>query len=327
MPALSRLTVLVCDSVPAVGQLYEELTRSPLVERVVVQENLDEAERAAAETAFDVVIVDPLSTGLTRTGDLALGWSAAGIAVVLYVDLAAVEQQASMFYRGARSGLKEIYTLDKRTPAQMLTAETEAMLIACRDFRLLATGPARTGQLFAQVRGIAAETGDDKLKQAVEDVGEIRALEMARSELTGPASAARSVFLSYRFTEENGYVRGLSGLLEDRGFTVVTGRRADGYVGSAVLNRIRDCEYFVSLMTRARRFAGDEEKYATSAWLIEEKGAALAFRKYLVLLVEEGVDDIGGLQGDWQLHMFTPTTFTAAARDAVAQLVDRGGRA
>ncbi|MFF5218650.1 hypothetical protein [Micromonospora sp. NPDC000442] len=326
MPALSRLTVLLCDSVPAVRQLYQELTNSPLVERVVVEESLDEAERAVANDSFDVVIVDPLATGLTRTGDLALGWSAAGIAVVLYVDLATVEDHAAMFYRGARSGLKEMYALDKRTPAQMLAAETEAMLVKCRDFRLLATGTSRTGRLLDRVRDIAADTGDDTLEQLIEDVDETRSLEAARSDLVRPTSTPASVFLSYRFAEEDGYVRGLSGLLEDRGFTVVTGRRADGYVGAAVLNRIRECEFFVSLMTRARRFAGDEERYATSAWLIEEKGAALAYRKYMVLLVEEGVDDIGGLQGDWQRHVFTPTTFTAAARDAVAQLLERCGR-
>ncbi|WP_341716687.1 hypothetical protein QQG74_22235 [Micromonospora sp. FIMYZ51] len=327
MPTLSRLTVLLCDSVPAVRRLYQELTDSPLVERVVVEESLDEAERAVANDAFDVVIIDPLVTGLGRAGDLALGWSAAGMAVVLHVDLATVEDHASMFYRGTRTGLKEMYTLDKRTPPEMLAAETEAMLVKCRDFRLRATGASRTDRLLDRVRDIAADTGDDKLEQLVEDVEETQSLAAARPGSARSTGTPASVFLSYRFAEEDGYVRGLSGLLTDRGFTVVTGRRADGYVGAAVLNRIRDCEFFVSLMTRARRFAGDEERYATSAWLIEEKGAALAYRKYMVLLVEEGVDDIGGLHGDWQRHVFTPTTFTSAARDAVAQLLERSGRA
>ncbi|MBX7266134.1 hypothetical protein KIF24_08940 [Micromonospora sp. Llam7] len=326
MPALSRLTVLLCDSGVAAGRLYQELTGSPLVERVVVAASLDEAIRGTADNAFDVVIVDPLSTGLARTGELALGWSAAGMAVVLHVDQAVVEEQASVFYRGERVGLKELYTLDKRTPAQMLAAEAEAMLIKCREFRLLATGRSRTDRLLDRMRDMAADSGDDNLEQLVEDVDETRSLERARTGVVRPAVARGSVFLSYRFEEEDGYVRGLTGLLEDQGFTVVTGRGADGYVGAAVLNRIRGCEFFVSLMTRARPFAGAGQKYATSAWLIEEKGAALAYRKYLVLLVEEGVDDIGGLQGDWQRHVFTPTTFTTAARAAVAQLRHRSGR-
>lgn len=75
----------------------------------------------------------------------------------------------------------------------------------------------------------------------------------------------------------------------------------------------------------------DKEKsdgtYTTSPWLLEEKGAALAFGKYLVMLVEEGVTDLGGLQGDWQMHHFGAKGFTAAALKAVRQLRSASGRA
>jgi hypothetical protein len=62
--------------------------------------------------------------------------------------------------------------------------------------------------------------------------------------------------------------------------------------------------------------------YTTSPWLLEEKGAALAMNKRIVLMVEEGVgaDEIGGLQGDWQRIHFTPKGFTTAALSAVKQL-------
>jgi hypothetical protein len=73
----------------------------------------------------------------------------------------------------------------------------------------------------------------------------------------------------------------------------------------------------------------DKEKtdgtYTTSPWLLEEKGAAIAFGKYLVLLVEEGVTDFGGLQGDWQRHHFSEKGFTTAALKAVRQLRSTAG--
>jgi hypothetical protein len=37
-------------------------------------------------------------------------------------------------------------------------------------------------------------------------------------------------------------------------------------------------------------------------------------------MIEEGVDDIGGLQGDWQRIHFGPKGFLKAAMDAVEQL-------
>jgi hypothetical protein len=68
----------------------------------------------------------------------------------------------------------------------------------------------------------------------------------------------------------------------------------------------------------------DKEKvdgtFFTSPWLIEEKGVAFAYQKPLVLMIEEGVTDFGGLQGDWQGIDFTPKGFLKAAQKAVKQL-------
>ena len=71
-------------------------------------------------------------------------------------------------------------------------------------------------------------------------------------------------------------------------------------------------------MTRADEKA--DGTFTTSPWLLEEKGAALAFGKKIVLMVEDGVADIGGLQGDWQRIHFTPKGFIMAAIKAVQQL-------
>ena len=65
--------------------------------------------------------------------------------------------------------------------------------------------------------------------------------------------------------------------------------------------------------------------WTTSPWLLEEKGAALALRKPIVLMVEEGVDDFGGLQGDWQRIHFGAKGFLTAAVQAVDQLESYAG--
>ena len=112
-------------------------------------------------------------------------------------------------------------------------------------------------------------------------------------------------------------------LLEMSGFDVVTGQVANTYVSKAVIERIRDCEYFICLMTQdAKKMDGT---FTTSAWLLEEKGVALAIGKPIVLMVEEGVTDFGGLQGDWQRIHFGQKGFTSAALQAVEQLRSYAG--
>ena len=137
-----------------------------------------------------------------------------------------------------------------------------------------------------------------------------------------PEVDPKSVFLSYRFAESE-YVAGLTALLEERGFDVRTGSEADTYISKAILERIRRAEYFLCLMTRAHE--RKDGTFATSSWLLEEKGAALALGKRIVLMVEDGVEDIGGLQGDWQQIRFKPKEFTVKALQAAQQLASYSG--
>jgi len=138
-----------------------------------------------------------------------------------------------------------------------------------------------------------------------------------------PNVRANTVFLSCRFADIQ-YIDGLKALLLDAGFDVITGDNASGSVGHTILERIRESEFFVSLMTRNER--KEDGTFTTSPWLLEEKGAALAFGKYLVILIEKGVTDFGGLQGDWQVHHFVAKSFTAAALKAVKQLKSAAGQ-
>jgi hypothetical protein len=130
-----------------------------------------------------------------------------------------------------------------------------------------------------------------------------------------------SIFLSHRFVEKE-YIEGLIKILQMGEFNVVSAEYVAGYISQSILERIKNSEFFLCLMTR------DKEKidgtYTTSPWLLEEKGAALAMNKKIVLMIEEGVTDIGGLQGDWQRIHFTPKGFTNAALQAVEQLKNYG---
>jgi hypothetical protein len=106
--------------------------------------------------------------------------------------------------------------------------------------------------------------------------------------------------------------------LKHEKFEVMTGESACTYISRAILDRIKVCDLFLCLMTR------DEVKadgtYTTSPWLLQEIGAAVALDKPLVLMVQDGVSGIGGLQADWQRIHFTDKTFLRAALDALQQL-------
>lgn len=121
----------------------------------------------------------------------------------------------------------------------------------------------------------------------------------------------KSIFLAYSYRpEDDEFVAGFKTFLVDRNYTVVDGK-ADrlGPISKAILEKISKVKYAVIVMTiRDEKVNG---KYTTAAWLLEEKGAALALGKNVAMFVEEGIDenDIGGLQGDSQRFHFTRNNF------------------
>jgi hypothetical protein len=243
---------------------------------------------------------------------------------VLYVDKAAAESHRAEFYRGERSRFSHYFTLDKRTPPAAFRDELRPVLRSCRldlSWRMSEVSLARLLQKTEQLRDGAEVAQGVALVHEVSDLlGDLAA--RARTEKALPPR--KTVFLSHRFADED-YVRGLVRLLVQSGFEVVTGKSANTFVSKAVLDRIKACEFFVCLMTRDQ--AKTDGTYTTSPWLLEEKGAALAFGKPLVLMVEEGVTDYGGLQGDWQRIHFGAKGFLTAALEAVEQLSSYAGQA
>ncbi len=78
-------------------------------------------------------------------------------------------------------------------------------------------------------------------------------------------------------------------------------------VSDKVNDRIKSAELFIGVFTRKSKNA--DGTYSTSTWVIEEKAAAIAAGKKLLLFVEEGVNDFGGLQGDYEYVRFNRKKF------------------
>lgn len=93
-------------------------------------------------------------------------------------------------------------------------------------------------------------------------------------------------------------------VFEAIGITVATGEKPRvGGISEKVKRRIEKQYIFIGVFTRKHKIA-EKESWTTSEWVIDEKAYAVGRNKKLVLLVEEGVDSIGGIQGDAEYIKF-----------------------
>lgn len=123
-----------------------------------------------------------------------------------------------------------------------------------------------------------------------------------------------SVFVGQSFAGADADVNSaVFGLLEAWGLKVLTGEKPKAdTVSKKVRERIESSAIFVGIFTRRERIRSRRE-WTTSSWVIDEKAYALAKGKTLVLLRENGVQSIGGIQGDYEYIEFT--------RDSLVDLV------
>jgi CheY-like chemotaxis protein len=323
----SGLRVLVADQDSVVSDvLVHELRANQSLSAVELATSVPEVVTRLHSGTFDIIFIDPLSLGLDEATNFIFSTrdTLPHIVFVLFIDMARAEHRNDDFYSGPRTRFLHYFKLDKRTPVATFRNEIDTALERCLlDMRLM--GPVQ--RQLEDIRIEASNLADSAPEDAAQAIHELSAklddlLERLPASPGKTGVRSNSVFLSCRFADSQ-YVDGLRELLEVAGFEVITGDNASGYISQTILERIREAEFFICLMTR------DKEKtdgtYTTSPWLLEEKGAALAFGKYLVLLVEEGVTDYGGLQGDWQRHHFGAKGFTGAALKAVRQLRSASG--
>lgn len=318
------LSILVVDSDQAATRaLTEGAAQDQRVAVITVAHNIEAAWRELHSGDYNTVVIDPLSIGINPASDFifSVRRTLPRTVFVLFVNSAEVDSRRAEFFSGDRQRFTRYYSLDKRTPVDAFPDEVRAMLTRCVSL-LSWMLSAESLKKIKEILG----TGESPTTITRELSAELDA-ELDRTiSLVTPGEPVptprRTVFLSHRFAERE-YVEGLTRLLEKEGFTVSIGSPANTYVSQAILQRIAEADYFVCLMTR------DKEKvdgnYTTSPWLLEEKGAALALKKPVVLLVEHGVDDFGGLQGDWQRIHFGPKGYLNAVLQAVGQLNSYAG--
>jgi hypothetical protein len=318
------LKVLVCDTEDGPAELLrtgvERSSQVLLAKRVA---SLTDARTELDSRGYNAVFIDPLSLNLEDAASFIFDVRRRlpEIVFVLYLERALAERDRARFYSGDRKRFAHYYSLDKGTPTSAFADELAATLMLCRDDLRRRLSAVSLERLRAEANELASRGApvDRALLQAVDE----SLSRLARSTPTAVSREARTVFLSHRFAEEE-YVKGLRTLLDQNGFQTMTGQSSNTYISRAIIERIRQADLFVCLMTRADPKA--DGTFTTSPWLLEEKGVALAFGKPLVIMVEEGVSDFGVLQGDWQRIHFGAKGFLSAALEAVAQLRSYAGR-
>jgi hypothetical protein len=115
-----------------------------------------------------------------------------------------------------------------------------------------------------------------------------------------------TAFVGHSFAKaDEGVVDFVTTLLQSVGIGVVTGKKPKADRISDKVKELIDHQHiFVGVFTRRDQIKG-KSTWTTSPWVIDEKAYAVAGKKVLILLREEGVDSIGGLQGDYEYLTFS----------------------
>ena len=136
-----------------------------------------------------------------------------------------------------------------------------------------------------------------------------------------------AVFIAHQFNTDDSdlvaYIR--DSVLSPLGLQLLDGR-ADGLeeFRVSILTKIRQARFFLCLLTKRTELASGA--YASSVWLYQETGVAVAYGKKPLLLVEDGIDSqyVGELQSIYEHITFTrsnhPQKFDAIGRRFLVDL-------
>ena len=128
---------------------------------------------------------------------------------------------------------------------------------------------------------------------------------VAQAEAQADAPFMQKAFLGHSFLpNDKRVVNCVNQILTAIGIVVVTGEkpRADK-ISEKVKRLIEDQTIFVGVFTRRDKIARKNE-WTTSPWVVDEKAYAVGKGRKLILIKEEGVGSIGGIQGDYEFIEF-----------------------
>ncbi len=131
-----------------------------------------------------------------------------------------------------------------------------------------------------------------------------------------------SAFVGHSFLKKDRIlVDAIKKILQALGVKCDSGEKPEGgSISKKILDRIGRNDIYVGVFTRRNKLA-DQKRWTTSSWVVEEKAAAIDRGKRLLLLVEEGVDEIGGLQGDYEYVKFSRGAFY----ESLSKIIDYVG--
>ena len=149
--------------------------------------------------------------------------------------------------------------------------------------------------------------------------------------LESQVSPPKRVFISFAKATGEKVFEAVSKRLEEQGFEVTTGFKVDkqdqGYVLRRVLTQMKRSTIYVGLLTKTLEVIvrEGERLSAPSVWTVEEKGMALALKKPVILMVEDGIHE-----DFWQKvlphrvhHVFNRYNFNEKVDDLVADVSSR----
>jgi hypothetical protein len=121
-----------------------------------------------------------------------------------------------------------------------------------------------------------------------------------------PEEFQPTAFVGHSFdSRDREAVKYIRGVLAGIGIKTVTGEKPQAARVSDKVKRLIEGQHmFVGVFTRRDKIARRQE-WTTSPWIIDEKAYAYAKGKKLVLLREDGVQSIGGIQGDYEFIKFS----------------------
>lgn len=132
-----------------------------------------------------------------------------------------------------------------------------------------------------------------------------------------------AVFIAHQFNEDDqeivSYIR--ENILQPNGFRSLDGK-ADGLeeFRHSILSKIKKARFFICILTK--RAVLESGTFVSSVWLYQEIGAAMAFDKKPLLLVEQGIDPqyVGELQRVYEHLEFTRSNHPRVFQSIIRRL-------